>query len=60
MAAGSRTTLPERALGLWHGAALADVADEPFAAAEVRRLDALRLTAAELTIDGDLAAGLEA
>src|SRR5215218_6854395 len=26
------------ALALWHGAALADVADEPFAAAEVRRL----------------------
>ena len=48
-----------RALGMWHGAALADVAGEPFAAAEVRRLDELRLTAAELAIDGDLAAGRE-
>src|SRR3954452_6914631 len=45
------------ALGLWHGAALADVADEPFAAAEVHRLEELRLMAAELAVDADLAAG---
>ena len=45
------------ALGLWRGAALADVADEPFAAAEIRRLDELRVAAFELAIDGDLAAG---
>ena len=37
-----------RALALWRGAALADVADEPFAAAEIRRLDELRLRAIEL------------
>ena len=35
------------ALALWRGDALADVADEPFAATEIRRLDALRLRAAE-------------
>ena len=45
------------ALSLWRGAALADVADEPFAAAEIRRLDELRVAALELAIDGDLAAG---
>jgi WD40 repeat protein/DNA-binding SARP family transcriptional activator len=45
------------ALSLWRGAALADVADEPFAAAEIRRLDELRVAAFELAIDGDLAAG---
>ena len=37
--------------------ALADVADEPFAAPEIRRLEELRLEAAELAIDADLAAG---
>ena len=42
---------------MWRGAALADVADEPFAAAEIRRLDELWLRATELAIDGDLAAG---
>jgi WD40 repeat protein/DNA-binding SARP family transcriptional activator len=45
------------ALRLWRGAPLADVADEPFAGAEIRRLDELRVTALELAIDGDLAAG---
>ncbi len=38
----------------------ADVADEPFAAAEIRRLDELRLRAAETAIDADLAAGRHA
>ena len=33
------------------------MADEPFAGAEIRRLEELRLTAAELAIDADLAAG---
>ena len=47
-----------RGAALWRGAPLADVADEPFAAAEIRRLEELRLIAAlELAIDGDLAAG---
>ncbi len=45
------------ALELWHGAPLADVAGEPFAAAEIRRLEELWLRAAELTVDSDLAAG---
>jgi ABC-type transport system substrate-binding protein/DNA-binding SARP family transcriptional activator len=48
------------ALGLWRGDALADVAAEPFAAAEIRRLDELRLCAAETAIDVDLAAGRHA
>jgi DNA-binding SARP family transcriptional activator len=45
------------ALALWRGPALADLADEPFAAAEIRRLEELRETAAELAIEADLAAG---
>ena len=45
------------ALSLWRGAALADVADEPFAAAEIRRLEELRATALEVAIDQDLDAG---
>jgi DNA-binding SARP family transcriptional activator/WD40 repeat protein len=45
------------ALSLWRGAALADVADEPFAAAEIRRLEELRASALEVAIDQDLDAG---
>ncbi len=45
------------ALDLWQGAPLADVAGEPFAAPEIRRLEELHLRAIELAIDGDLAAG---
>jgi peptide/nickel transport system substrate-binding protein len=48
------------ALALWRGDALADVAGEPFAAAEIRRLDDLRLRAVERAIDDDLAAGRHA
>ena len=48
---------PREALALWRGSALADVAGEPFAAAEIRRLEELRLAAVELAIDDDLAAG---
>jgi peptide/nickel transport system substrate-binding protein len=48
------------ALALWGGDPLADVADEPFAAAEIRRLEDLRLRAAEIAIDADLAAGRHA
>ena len=44
------------ALALWRGPALADVAAEPFAAAEIRRLEELRLHAAGLAIDADMAA----
>src|SRR5215207_5015830 len=42
------------ALGLWRGPPLDDVADEPFAGAEIRRLDELRLAALELAIEHDL------
>jgi DNA-binding SARP family transcriptional activator len=45
------------ALALFRGDPLADVADEPFAIAEIRRLEELRVTAAELAIEADLAAG---
>jgi len=45
------------ALSLWRGPPLADVADEPFAAAEIRRLDELRSAALEVAIDQDLEAG---
>ena len=48
---------PREALALWRGDALADLADEPFAAVEIQRLDELRLRATELAIDAELAAG---
>jgi WD40 repeat protein/DNA-binding SARP family transcriptional activator len=57
MRAGSSNGEAREALGLWRGAALADLADEPFAGAEIRRLEELRLRAVELAIDADLAAG---
>ena len=49
-----------RGAGALVGEALADVADEPFAAAEIRRLDDLRLRATEMAVDADLAAGRHA
>jgi DNA-binding SARP family transcriptional activator len=45
------------ALALWRGPALDDVAGEPFAAAEIRRLDGLRLAAYEQAVETELAAG---
>ncbi len=48
------------ALRLWRGPALADLADEPFAAAEIRRLDELRIGALEAAIEGDLRQGRHA
>ena len=51
---------PREALALWHGDALVDLADEPFAATEIRRLDELRLRASESAIDADLDAGRHA
>ena len=51
---------PREALALWRGPPLDDVATEPFAAAEIRRLDELRLAAVELAIEQDLAAGRHA
>ena len=49
--------MPREALALWRGPALDDVAGEPFAAAEVRRLEEMRLAAVELAIERDLEAG---
>jgi DNA-binding SARP family transcriptional activator len=51
---------PREALALWRGEPLQDLADEPFAAPEIRRLEELRLRAAERAIDDDLAAGRHA
>jgi DNA-binding SARP family transcriptional activator len=48
------------ALELWQGAPLADVASEPFAGPEIRRLEELHLRAIELAIDAELAAGRHA
>jgi DNA-binding SARP family transcriptional activator len=48
------------ALGLWRGPALDDLDQEPFAQAEIRRLEELRLVALERRIDADLALGRRA
>jgi DNA-binding SARP family transcriptional activator len=53
-------TRPREALARWHGAPLIDLAGEPFAAAEIRRLEELQLRATELAVDADLAAGRHA
>jgi ABC-type transport system substrate-binding protein/DNA-binding SARP family transcriptional activator len=47
----------DEALALWRGHPLDDLADEPFAAAEIRRLEELWLRAREIAIDQALAAG---
>ena len=56
--------IPERAaellrdgLALWRGPPLADFAYEPFAQAEIARLEELRLSAVEQRIEADLALG---
>jgi DNA-binding SARP family transcriptional activator/sugar lactone lactonase YvrE len=48
------------ALALWHGPPLADFAYEPFAQAEITRLNELRLAALESRIDADLECGRHA
>ncbi len=45
------------ALGIWRGPALADFRYEPFAQAEITRLEELRVTTIEQRIAADLAAG---
>src|SRR3954451_8888603 len=45
------------ALELWHGPALADLEFEPFAQAEIARLEEQRLVALEARVEADLAAG---
>jgi predicted ATPase/DNA-binding SARP family transcriptional activator/Tfp pilus assembly protein PilF len=63
MAAGrpdaAASTLRE-SLGLWHGPALSDVSDLPFAQADADRLEEARLTALEKRVDADLACGRHA
>jgi DNA-binding SARP family transcriptional activator len=61
-AADPRTasTALREALALWRGSPLADFAYEPFAQAEIVRLEELRLAALEDRIDADLARGLHA
>jgi len=48
---------PREALALWRGPPLEELAGEPFAAAEIRRLEELRLAALELAVEQDLVAG---
>ena len=59
----ARVADPERAAGklrealdLWRGPPLADLAYEPFAQAEIARLEELRLEAFEARVDAELAA----
>ena len=47
-------------MGLWRGSPLADFTYEPFAQAEIRRLDELRLVATEDAMDADLSLGRQA
>jgi DNA-binding SARP family transcriptional activator/WD40 repeat protein len=48
---------PREALALWRGPPLADIADEPFAAPAIRRLEEQWFAATEAAIDLDLADG---
>lgn len=49
-----------RALALWRGPALADLAREPFAQAEIARLEGLRLQGLEARFDAMMAVGRQA
>jgi class 3 adenylate cyclase/DNA-binding SARP family transcriptional activator len=48
------------ALALWRGAALADLADQPFLEHEAARLEEMRLLATERALEADLACGRHA
>jgi predicted ATPase/DNA-binding SARP family transcriptional activator len=50
----------EQALAVWRGTPLAEFAYEPFAQAEIARLEELRLTCLEQRIEGDLTDGRHA
>ena len=56
--AARRAQILGDALALWRGPPLADVAYEPFAEIEARRLEALRVDTLEERIDADLELGL--
>src|SRR5262249_19865415 len=58
-ASSARQTLGE-ALALWRGEPLSELAAEPFAQAEIARLDELRAVAIEDRIDADLRLGAHA
>ncbi len=55
-----RASLLREALALWRGEPLADLAFEPFADAEIARLEELRVSAVEDRVDADLALGQHA
>ena len=55
-----RSDALRRALALWRGPPLGDLAFEHFAQAEIARLEELRLAALEQRIDADLASGRHA
>ena len=57
---GAAATVLRHALGLWRGAPLADFTFDAFAAADIARLQELRLEALEIRIDADLALGRHA
>ena len=54
---GLACALLDEALAMWRGGALADLADEPFARAEVARLEELRIGAVEDRLDALLSLG---
>jgi YVTN family beta-propeller protein len=58
--AGRAARVLHEALALWRGPALAEFAFEPFAQAEIGRLEDLRLAAVEERIEADLALGRHA
>jgi YVTN family beta-propeller protein len=58
--AGRASDLLREALALWRGPALAEFVFEPFAQAEIGRLEDLRLAAVEERIEADLALGRHA
>ncbi|WP_421120938.1 BTAD domain-containing putative transcriptional regulator [Aquihabitans daechungensis] len=58
--ADGRIALLDEALGLWHGQAIADFAEEPWSQGAAVRLDELRLAAEEARFDLLLAAGRHA
>ncbi|MGH2968753.1 MAG: AfsR/SARP family transcriptional regulator, partial [Solirubrobacteraceae bacterium] len=53
-------TILREALALWRGPPLADLAFEPFAQPEIARLEEQRLSALEVRVEADLAAGRHA
>jgi DNA-binding SARP family transcriptional activator/tetratricopeptide (TPR) repeat protein len=59
-AADRRATMLREALGLWRGPALADLAFEPFATAEIARLEELRAAAMEDLFAAELELGRHA